>query len=49
MASNIKLNYDRKAKASVINYDHTCDGTIWSLPYDCNLQLQNVYSAGQWL
>ncbi len=46
MASTIKLNYDRKALASVINYDHKCDATIWSIPYDCNLQSHNFYSAG---
>jgi hypothetical protein len=31
MASTIKLNYDCKALASVINYDRKCDVTIWSV------------------
>jgi hypothetical protein len=39
MASTIKLNYDRKALASVINYDRKCDATIWLIPtiiiYSC--------------
>ncbi len=37
MASTIKLNYDPKALASVVNYDHKRDATIWSVPNDCNL------------
>jgi len=32
MASTIKLNHDRKALASFINYDRKCDATIWSIP-----------------
>jgi hypothetical protein len=34
MASTIKLKYDHKALASVVNFDHKCDATIWSVPYD---------------
>ncbi len=41
MASTIKLNYDPKALASVVNYDHKRDVTIWSEPNDCNLRLLN--------
>jgi len=31
MDSNIKLNYDHKALASVVNYDRKRDATIWSI------------------
>ncbi len=31
MTSTIKLNYPHKALACVINYDHKCDATIWSV------------------
>ena len=46
MTSTIKLNYDHKALASVVNCDRKCDATIWSVPYDHNLQLYNFYSTG---
>jgi hypothetical protein len=39
MAGTIKLNYDRKALASVVNYDRKRDATIWSISYNQNLQL----------
>ncbi len=41
-----KTNYDPKALGSVVNRDRKCDATIWSLPYDHNLQLYNFYSTG---
>jgi hypothetical protein len=31
MVSTIKLNFDHKALASVINYDRKCDTTMWSM------------------
>jgi hypothetical protein len=33
MASTIKLNYDNKALATVVNYECKRDATIWSVPY----------------
>ncbi len=39
MGSTLKINYDRKALASVVNYDRKHDATIWSVPYYRNLQL----------
>jgi hypothetical protein len=34
MASAIICN--NKALASIINYNHKCDATLWSVPYNCN-------------
>ncbi len=34
MAISIKLNYDHKALASVVNYDRKRDTTIWSVKSD---------------
>jgi hypothetical protein len=39
MASTMKLNYDGKDLAIVVNYDCKCDttiwsNTIWSVPYN---------------
>jgi hypothetical protein len=31
MENTIKLNYDCKALAKVVNYDRYCDTTIWSV------------------
>jgi hypothetical protein len=31
MAGTIRLNYDRLTLASVVNYDHKRDATIWSI------------------
>jgi hypothetical protein len=39
MASTLKINYDHKALASVVNYDRKHDATVWSIPYNRNLQL----------
>jgi hypothetical protein len=34
MATIIKLNYDHKALASIINYDRKHGATIWNVPYN---------------
>ncbi len=31
MSCTIKLNYDRKDLAGVVNYNRKCDATIWSV------------------
>ncbi len=31
MTSTIKLNYNCKALAIVVNYDRKCDATIWNI------------------
>jgi hypothetical protein len=38
MASAIKPIDNHKALTSVINYDRNCEATIWSVPYDRDLQ-----------
>jgi hypothetical protein len=38
MASTIKLNYDHKTLACVVNYDRKRDATIWRISYNHNLQ-----------
>ncbi len=35
MASTIKLNYNNKVLATVVNYYCKRDATIWSVPYVC--------------
>ncbi len=41
MASTTKLNYDCKAFASVVNYDHKCDTTIWRIT-------KGVFTQAMW-
>jgi len=49
MASTVKLNYNHKALASAIKYDHKCDATILSVPYDHNLQSLNFYKQATYV
>jgi hypothetical protein len=54
IASTIKLNYNCKALASVVNYDHKCGDNLerqsYIISYDCNMFIiQATGVCGLWV